>query len=385
LANAKIQQEDSVMYQNAEKNKIEEKLDKYEERMSEFDIEARKLAKKRFDNIAKPLDGLGIFEDIICDIAGITSDVNVSLSKKCVVVVCADNGIVEENISQSKSDVTYKVAKSLVKGTSSVCKMAKYVDSDSIIVDVGIENDEKIAGIIDKKIRNGSRNFSKESAMTRDEVFKAIDIGIELVENLKNAGYKIIATGEMGIGNTTTSAAVAGVLLNAESAYITGRGAGLDDDKLNHKIKVIDDARYKYFGKDNIHINDENRRYVTFKALQNLGGYDIACMVGIFLGGAIYKVPIVIDGLISLTAALCCKNMFANTEKFMLASHVGKEPATAMLLDTLGKKAVISANLALGEGTGAVMLFPLIEQALCIYNDNTDFGDIEVGNYKRYK
>ena len=360
------------------------------------DVKAMEEAKSHLDAIAKPLDGLGRFEKMLVKIAGITGDPRIDLSSKKVLVLCSDNGIVEEGISQSGQDVTRAVAISLAKGTSSVCRMAMATGAEVIPVDMGIACDktpegvkskvssDNISGCGDKGdvctySRRGSRNFAKEPAMTSDEVIHAIDVGRLLVREEAARGTKIIATGEMGIGNTTTSSAIVARLLHKNAADVTGRGAGLDNHGLNHKIDVINAAIDKY----NDASESDDAAY-AFRTLKTFGGYDIAGMVGIFLGGAIYNVPIVIDGLISATAALVASYLFPGVSDYMLPSHIGKEPAMKEILGKLFLEPVICADLALGEGTGAVMLFPLLDQALSVYNGNTTFDDISVGRYTRY-
>lgn len=381
------------------------------------DIRSMELARKHLDAIAKPLDGLGRFEKMLVKIAGITGDPRIDLSSKKVLVLCSDNGIVEEGISQSGQEVTGAVAVSLSKGTSSVCRMAAAVGAEAVSVDMGMACDKTPEGVIctvkeDEVIntysRRGSRNFMKEPAMTCDEVIHAIDVGRLLVREEAARGTKIIATGEMGIGNTTTSSAIASMLLHKDAGEVTGRGAGLDDEGLKHKIEVINSAIDKYKdeadftnltgilkegydkkGLDKKEIDKNKLQELmsayAFRTLTIFGGYDIAGMVGIFLGGALYKVPVVIDGLISATAALVASYIFPGLADYMLPSHLGKEPAMKEIMDKLSLEPVICADLALGEGTGAVMLFPLLDQALSVYNGNTTFDDISVGKYTRYE
>lgn len=385
-------------------------LNKMNSLMSCPSKEAMDAAKAHLDAIAKPLDGLGRFEDILVKIAGITGSPRLDLSSKKVLVLCSDNGIVEEGISQSGQEVTEAVAISLSKGTSSVCRMADAASANVIPVDMGIACSKTPHGVISEiydtstYTRRGSRNFMKEPAMTSMEVMHAIDVGRLLVKKEVSEGARIIATGEMGIGNTTTSSALLAMLLNKDANKTAGRGAGLDDEGLKHKIDIINSAIDKYKDDPDLKIlketgalnkaidirnlnKDLQDKYASFafKALSVFGGYDIAGMVGIFLGGAIYKVPIVIDGLISATAAIVSEYLFPGVSEYMIPSHLGKEPAMKDILDELSLSPVICADLALGEGTGAVMLFPLLDQALAVYNGNTTFDDISVGQYKRFR
>lgn len=329
---------------------------------------------ENWDSIAKPLDGMGRFETITAQIGAILGTEEIDISRKAVIIMCADNGIVEEGISQSGQEVTTAVAGQMGKGASSVGKMAAAIGVDTIPIDIGINGKEKIPGVLDKKIRQGTRNFRLEAAMTRDETVRAIDTGIGIVADCKKKGYRILATGEMGIGNTTTSSAVAAALLNSDVDEVTGRGAGLCDEKLLHKRRIIREAieRYKLYGAD------------PLRVLETVGGLDLAGLAGVCIGGAIYRVPVVLDGVISMVAALLAQRMVPGTVAYLIPSHRGKEPAVAKLSRELKLDPVIDGKMALGEGTGAVMMLSLLEMALCIYRGRTLFSDIQVEQYKRF-
>ena len=338
------------------------------------DEAVREQAFKNWDKIAKPLNGMGRFEVLIAKIAAIVKSDTIDISKKAVVIMCADNGVVEEGISQSEQKVTIAVSGMMGQRISSVCHMAKVIGADTIPVDVGINFDGMIQGVLNKKVCLGTRNFMKEPAMTEAEVVQAISVGIEMVASCKEAGYKILATGEVGIGNTTTSSAVATALLQCDASEVTGRGAGLSDDGLVRKQQVIETAVQKY---DLYHAE-------PFTVLQTVGGLDIAGLVGICIGGAMYDVPIVLDGVISMSAALLAERMFPGIKKFYIPSHIGKEPAIKRIAEELELEPVIEGKLALGEGTGAVMMFPLLDMALSVYRNRTTFEDINLEQYKRF-
>lgn len=330
---------------------------------------------ENWDKVAKPLDGMGKFEHIIANIGAIIGTDQIQLSKKAVIIMCADNGIVAEKISQSGQEVTFAVAQNMAKKQSSVGKMASVVGADTIPVDIGINSELEIQGLLQKKIRCGTRNFLEEPAMTEEETIRAIGVGIDIVADCKNAGYQILATGEMGIGNTTTSSAVTAALLNCAAAEVTGRGAGLDNEGLLRKQKVITKA-VKQYGLQNAD---------ALRVLETVGGLDIAGLVGVCIGGALFHVPIVLDGVISLAAALLAERIASGTKHYLIASHKGKEPAMERLMKELGLEAVIDGNLALGEGTGAVMMLSLLEIALRVYRDGATFSDIQISQYERLK
>ena len=214
--------------------------------------------------------------------------------------------------------------------------------------------------------------MTKEPAMTYEEAVQGIEAGIEMVRRLKEQGYRLIATGEMGIGNTTTSSAVASVLLDRPVEEMTGRGAGLSGEGLKRKIDAIKKA---------VKLNEPDPSDPV-DALAKVGGLDIAGMAGLFIGGAAYRIPVVIDGFISCVAALVAQRICPLTRDYMIASHVSKEPAAAAILKALGKEAVLHGEMCLGEGSGAVALFPFIDMGLAVYESMSTFEDIKVDQYE---
>lgn len=337
------------------------------------DIDRR--IKAQWDNMAKPLDGMGRFEEITAQIGAILGSERYDIRKKAVVVLCADNGIVEEGVSQSGQEVTAAVASAMGKNQSCVCRMAKSVGADVIPVDIGINRAEPIEGLLDKRIRAGTGNFRKEPAMTEQEALDAIGVGIGMAALCRERGYRLIATGEMGIGNTATSSAMAAALTGCNVEEITGRGAGLSDAGLIRKRRVIGEALEKY----------RFRPDETLRILSAVGGLDIAGMAGVFIGGAVFHIPVVLDGVISAVAALTAERLKPGVRDYMIASHQSREPAARRILEELGLKPVLDASLALGEGTGAVMMFPLLDMATSLYQEQTTFSDIRVEPYTRFE
>lgn len=353
----------------------------------------RQLAKKHWDSIAKPLDSLGEFEKIFQKLSAIYESEIPDISNKCITVMCADNGIVQEGISQSDKDVTLAVAKSMALGTSSIAVLSKAAGSKMTVFDMGIDSfDTEIysLGVINHKLMHGTNNFIKEKAMPLDITLRALLTGISIVRELKDNNTKIIGTGEMGIGNTTTSSALSAAILNLPVEDVTGRGAGLDDIKLNKKIDTIKEGIEKYGFRDKLFLDsikseDKSvRSLAVLDLLSSLGGLDIATLTGIFIGGSIYKLPIVIDGVISEVAALFAYFINPLCKEYMVASHLSREPVASIIFDILDLKPVIDASLALGEGSGCAMLFPLLDMVLEIYTKNASFSDIKIEEYKRF-
>ncbi len=337
------------------------------------DEEIYKKVSENLDLIAKPIDSLGIFESFIAQIGAIQGTEMIDISKKAVIIMCADNGIVEEGISQSGKDVTLAVVKKMAQKQSSVGKMAELIGADTIPVDIGVDYHGEIPGVLNRKISLGTKNFRNTPAMTEKEAVKAIFTGIEMVFDCKNKGYNLLATGEMGIGNTTTSSAVASALLDCPAQEVTGRGAGLSDEKLKVKKKIIAEAIESY----------KLKEADALQILETVGGLDIAGLAGVCIGGALFHVPIVLDGVISMVAALVAERIVPGTKDYLIPSHKGKEPAVNLLGKELGVVPVIDGRMALGEGTGAVMMFSLLDMALSIYQDRITFSDIKIEPYKR--
>ena len=320
----------------------------------------------RWNDIAKPVGSLGVLEDIVVKIAGITGNADVRLDKRAVIVMCADNGVLAQGVAQTPGEITAVMAGFIAEKRSSVCIMAKKADVDIIAVDMGMFTRINNKDILDRRIANGTADFTQGPAMTKEEAQKAIESGIELVKDCKKKGYKLIATGEMGIGNTTTSSAVASVHLGLSAEEVTGRGAGLSDEGLARKIKAI---------KQGIEINKPDATD-AFDVLHKLGGFDIAGLCGVFLGGAICGIPIVIDGFISSVSALVAERICPGARNYMISSHISAEPACKTVLEELGLHPVIHAGMRLGEGTGAVAALPLIDMALAVYHDLMTYKDI---------
>lgn len=334
------------------------------------DAVIEQTARKHWNDLAKPLGSLGVLEDTICRIAALTGSTEVCLDRRVALVFCADNGVVAEGVTQTGADVTATVAQNIVAGRSSINHMAAVARCDVIPIDMGMLT--PVSGTRDLRIAPGTQNLAHGPAMTRAQATAAIEAGIALVRECRDAGYQILATGEMGIGNTTTASALAAVLLGLSPASVTGRGAGLSDAGLMRKIAAIEHG---------IAVNapDPND---ALGVLAALGGFDIAGMAGAFLGGAIYRIPVLIDGFISTIAALVAARLAPNAIGAMFASHISAEPATRLTLDALGVSPLLCAELRLGEGTGAVAALPLLDMALSVYHGLPTFEALSIEAYQ---
>jgi nicotinate-nucleotide--dimethylbenzimidazole phosphoribosyltransferase len=335
--------------------------------------EMYRKCEEKWLTIAKPLYSLGELERLINQIGAIREDISAPVAKRCAIIMCADNGVVCEGISQTDETVTAIVADNLAKGCANLNILTKGIGLDIRPVNIGMKYEPSSAGVVSACIRRGTGNIRKEAAMTRKEAERAIEEGIRQVELAVREGYDLITTGEMGIGNTTTSSACASVLLNAPVKAVTGKGAGLSDEGLCHKIEVIEEAV-------RLHAPDAHD---PIDILSKVGGLDIAGMTGLFLGGGIYHVPVMIDGFISSVAALLAVGFAPNVRDYMIASHVSREPAGNMIMERLGLHPVIHADMALGEGTGAACLLPLLDMAHQVYSQNVTFEQIHMEAYQK--
>ena len=332
-------------------------------------MNAKEQAQRRWDHVAKPLNSLGKLEKLIIQIAGVQNTPDVHIDKRCALVFCADHGVVAEGVSQSGSEVTALVAKSIADGTANINLMAGVSHTDVFAVDMGMLN--AVPGTIDRRIAAGTQNMAQGPAMTRAQVGQAIQAGIDLVGEMKTRGYQLIATGEMGIGNTTASTAIACMLLECAPEVLTGRGAGLSDAGLLRKREAITRA---------LNINQPDPSD-PLDVLAKVGGFEIAGMAGVFLGGMQHGVPIIIDGVISAVAALVAARICPAAVEAMLPSHMSREPAMVRIMAELGMEPILHADMALGEGTGAVALIPLLDMALRVYHGPHTFDDLGMAAY----
>ena len=332
-------------------------------------------AKKRWDSIAKPLGSFGMLEEMIQKIAAVQGTPDVDISARTAVVMCGDHGVVCEGVTQCGQEVTAECAKAIAEGRSNINALAGAYNVDVIAVDVGIAQDVECDRLIKRKAVYGTQNIAAGSAMTAEQTENAVVTGMDMVKALVERGTKLIVTGEMGIGNTTPTAAIASVLLGLAPEKVTGRGAGLSTEALQRKTDVVRRA---------VKVNSPSPDK-PFEVLQKIGGAEIAAMTGLFLGGAYYHVPIVIDGVISAAAAAIACGIEPVCSEYMLASHCSGEPAGEGLLAYCGLKAPINAGLRLGEGTGGILLIPLLDGALALYNNSHRFDDTNIERYTELK
>ena len=332
---------------------------------------ARSEAQTRWDAIAKPLGSLGLLEDAITDLAALRGDADVSLDRRTLLVFCADNGVVARGVTQCGSAVTAYVAVALAEGRSTVSPMARAANCAILPVDMGMRDFPGHPGVLDLRVQNGTGDISLGPAMTREDCLRAVLDGALLARRLAREGTDLLLLGEMGIGNTTTAAAVTAALLGLPPEAVCGRGAGLSDAGLARKRQVVAQA---------LAVNAPDPGD-PIDVLTKVGGLDLAALCGAYLGAASMRVGALIDGFIGAAAALCACRLCPKARSAMLASHVSAEPAARALLDALGLRAPISAGLRLGEGRGAVALLPLLDMALAVYRSGQSFEKLGIAAY----
>ena len=345
-------------------------LEETMQKIRPVDAAAMAAAKQHWDGLGKPLGSLGRLEKALIQIAGIQRTGDVHIDRKALVIMCADNGVVEEGVTQCGQEVTATVAENFLDEKSCVAIMCRRAGTKICPVDIGMSVDTP--RVEKRKIAYGTKNMAKEPAMTREQAVAAIEVGIAKAEELHAQGYEILATGEMGIGNTTTSSAMTAVYLGLDVETVTGRGAGLSSHGLQRKIHAIKQA---------IAVNQPDPED-PLDVLAKVGGLDIAGMCGLFLGGAAQQMPVVMDGFISQVAALTAMRLVPECADYILASHVSEEPGANILLKALEKDAFLTCGMRLGEGSGAVALFPILDFASDIYHKMSTFVQADIVEYQ---
>ncbi|AFC33043.1 CobT [Paenibacillus mucilaginosus 3016] len=333
-----------------------------------LDERAAAEAARRLDELTKPPGSLGRLEAVAQQVAGIRGEALPELGRKAVVVMAADHGVCAEGVSAFPAEVTPQMVLNFLGGGAAVNVLSRQTGAEVVCVDIGVNAMLSHPLLRSHKVRWGTANMAEGPAMTREEAVEAIRTGIEIARGLADEGFGLLATGEMGIGNTTASSALLSVLTGEEPAAVTGRGTGIDDARLRHKQEVIRRA---------IAVNrpDPND---PLDVLAKVGGLEIAGLAGVILGAASRRIPVVIDGFISSAAALIAARLAPLSRDFMIASHLSEERGHARLLQELGLAPMLQLDMRLGEGTGAVLAFPLVEASLKLMREMATFGSAGV-------
>ena len=325
-----------------------------------LDEAAMAAARERQAQLAKPPGSLGRLEDFSIQLAGITGKVHNTMDKKHLLVFSADNGVVEEGVSSAPQSVTLQQTINLTRAKTGASTLCKHFGCEITVCDVGVNADIKEEKVLNKKIAYGTNNIVRGPAMTREQAEKALSIGMELA---LASDADVIGIGEMGIGNTTTSSAVLAVLLDADVEAVTGRGGGITDDSFRKKKDVIRKA---------IEINAPDKNDVL-DVLSKVGGFDITAMCGAFIGAAMARKPVVIDGFISVVAALCAVRICPNVRHYLIPSHASYEIGYTLAMEALDLKPMLLLGMRLGEGSGCPIAFEVLSAACAIINTMATF------------
>lgn len=342
---------------------LEETIQKIER----LDEEVMEKARERLDNLIKPPKSLGRLEDIAVQLSGITRNVYPVIDQKAIITMAADHGVFEEGISSNPQEVTFAQTLLFQRGLPGVCAISKVSGAKIIAVDIGIKGEiPDDAGVIKRKIKNGTDNMAKGPAMTREEAVRSIEVGIEMANQEAKKGIDLLGTGEMGIGNTTPSTAILSVLRNCDPLEITGKGAGVGEGGIEHKAAVIRKA---------IEVNKTNPAD-GINVLAKVGGLEIGGMAGVMLGAAANRIPVVVDGYISTVAALIAVSLEPTAKEYFIASHASAEPGARLANELLGIEPMLSMDMCLGEGSGAALAFPIIDAAVSMMKNMATFAEV---------
>ena len=358
------------------------------------DRQAILKAKARQDSLAKPPGSLGGLEDMSVRIAGMTGQVVNRIGRGCVAVFCADNGVAREGVSSAPQSVTRAQTVNFTRRLTGVGALAKSYDCELLIVDVGVKDpippelytEVPLADthkIVNRRLRPEGQtdSISGGPAMTEEEALQAIGTGIEMADAVRKAGYSIMGAGEMGIGNTTTSAALLSAMTGKGAEETAGRGGGVNDDGFARKKEIIDEASETFRRDGGILKGPEDvRADRMIAALARMGGFDICAMTGAYLGAAANRMPIVIDGYISAVAALAAYVIAPASADYMIASHKSFEKGYSLAIETLGLKPFLSLDMRLGEGSGCPVAFSVIRGACDVMADMATFEEAEIND-----
>ena len=335
-----------------------------------IDVKAAKQAEIRQNNLTKPPKSLGRLEEISIQLAGMKADPFPKVDRKAVIVMAADHGVALEGVSAFPAEVTPQMVMNFLRGGAAINVLARQAGASVTIVDIGVaaDFDPSLPGLLHRKVARGTRNMAKGPAMTRAEAEKALACGMDVLAQVAAKGLDLVATGDMGIGNTTPSSAIVAVMTGLPVAKVTGRGTGIDDAGLAHKVKIIEQV---------IALNKPDPKD-ALDVLCKIGGLEIAGLAGVMIAAAARRIPVVVDGFISTAAAMIAVGLVPYVRNYLFGAHNSVEIGHRAMLKYLGLNPLIDLNLRLGEGTGAVLAFHLIEAASRILREMATFAEAGV-------
>jgi len=335
-----------------------------------LDNVAMEQAQKRLDSLIKPPGSLGILEEMAVRLAGITGNPRPQIKDKVVIIMAGDHGVVAEGVSVAPQEITYQMLPTFLSGVAGIGVLAKHAGARVLVVDVGVAVPVEFPGVLRRKVRAGTSNIAAGPAMTREEAVKALEVGIEVALAEIDRGAGLLATGDMGIGNTTPSSAILAAFNGYTAWEVAGRGTLVNDEVLKIKAGTIARA---------LEINRPNPKD-ALDVLAKVGGLEIAGLAGVILGAAARRVPVLIDGFITSAAALVAYKLQPKAREFMIASHLSEEQAHRLMLEQLGLSPMIHMRMRLGEGTGAALTMHLVEAATRIIGEMASFEELSMVN-----
>lgn len=338
-----------------------------------LDNQAMEASRARQDNLTKPQGSLGRLEHLAIKIAGIRREARPVLEKKAIIVMAADHGVAEEGVSAYPQEVTRQMLHNFAQGTAAINVLARLIGARVVVADIGVKSDMgPCQGIVNRKVAPGTRNIARGPAMTREQALQAIGVGIDVVQTEVARGLDIVGTGDMGIGNTTAAAAICAATSGWPVQAVVGRGTGVDDVQLANKVRVVRQA---------LEINQPDPGD-PLDVLAKVGGLEIASLVGVMLGAAAHRIPVVLDGLISGSAALIAAGLSPVAEGYFIAAHRSAEPGHKAVFAQLRSSPLLDLNMRLGEGTGAALGIFLAEAAVKTMNEMVTFDEAGVARKK---
>jgi nicotinate-nucleotide--dimethylbenzimidazole phosphoribosyltransferase len=336
-----------------------------------LDQNAMEAARARQDDLTKPRGSLGQLEAISIRMAGITGNPTPSVENKVVTTMAGDHGVVAEGVSAYPSEVTPQMVYNFLAGGAAINVLSEHVGARVVIVDMGVATDfGSHPDLIDKKIASGTGNIAQGPAMTREEALEAIESGIAIAEAELEKGLDILATGDMGIGNTTPSAAIAAAMTGRAPREIVGRGTGVDDEGLERKINAVQRA---------LDVNQPDADD-AIDMLAKVGGFEIGGLTGAILAAVAHRKPVVVDGFISTAAAMLAVKLAPQVREYLFSAHRSQETGHQIMLEWLELEPMLDLGLRLGEGTGAVLAISLVEAACKILSDMATFSEAGVSD-----
>lgn len=345
-----------------------ERLRRTLERVPELDEEAMREARARQDRLTKPQGSLGVLEEISVRMAGIFGEPRPRPARKAVIVMAADHGVTEEGVSLYPPEVTAQMVLNFLSGGAAINVLARHAGAEVRVVDIGVGSRVEGEGLIASKVRPGTSNMALGPAMSREEAVAALEVGIEVAEAEIERGVRFLAAGDMGIGNTTAASAITACISGLDPREVTGRGTGLDDRALEHKVEVIRRA---------LEVNRPDPSD-PLDVLSKVGGLEIAGIAGVMLAAAAARCPVLVDGFISGAGALIAAGLQPRAVDYMFASHLSVERGHRVILERLGLRPFIHADMRLGEGTGAALAFFVVDAALKILDEMATFEEAGV-------